>query len=394
MTTKAVFDHIDDARLTQLLWDTVETYSPSYAEEAVVDFLAETLDEMGLSYELQRVSEEDETPERHNILVELGPASSGDEEQAGEPAGLVLVGHIDTIPAWDEESTTVEVEDDKMYGLGTADMKSGCCAMIEAMCAVARSEIELERGVILALVVGEEEYGDGSEFFLEDYQPGLTVIGEPTGLKPCIEHFGFAEFVLRCDGNPAHAAFPELGANAIHAMLGWLSRLIEGMHDVTNPDNKGDKQIAMNPRAISGGGDLFIVAEHCTAGVDVHLGPRIEHDEVIGLLDAARAEVVENHPDCQLSFEQTFYAPAYRLKADDPRLRPLEEAFEMADMEWKPSAFRSHSDGNMFRQRGALPVICGPGKLEVAHTRHEHVDLSELHQAARLYAAMIVAACC
>ncbi len=379
MTIDAVLDQIDQARLTQLLRDAVETYSPSFAEEAVVDLLCEALDEMELAYHKQRVSEEDETPERHNIIVELGP----------EPAELVLVGHIDTIPAWDEESTTTYIEEGKLYGLGSADMKSGCCAMIEAIGAVAKAGVELERGVVLALVVGEEEYGDGSECFLEEYQPRLTVIGEPTGLKPCTEHFGFAEFVLQSDGNPAHAAFPELGANAIHAMLSWLSRLLEGMREVSRP-----KQIALNPREISGGGDLFIVADRCTAGVDIHLGPQFEHDEVISLLDRTRSEVLENHPKCQLSFEQSYYAPAYRLQVDDARLAPLEAAFESVGMDWKPTAFRSHSDGNMFRQNGALPVICGPGKLEVAHTRHEHVELDELHRAARLYAAMIVAACC
>lgn len=379
MTIEAVLDHIDDARLTQLLSDTVETYSPSYAEEAVVDLLTEALDEMGLLYRRQRVSEQDEAPERHNVIVQLGP----------EPPELVLVGHVDTIPAWDEESTTPYIEEGKLYGLGSADMKSGCCAMIEAMCAIAQSGVELDRGVTLALVVGEEEYGDGSECFLEEFRPGLTVIGEPTGLKPCTEHFGFAEFVLQSEGNPAHAAFPELGANAIHAMLGWLSLLLEGMREVSRP-----KQIALNPREITGGGDLFIVADRCTAGVDIHLGPQLEHDEVVSLLDRTRSEVREDHPKCQLSFEQSYYAPAYRLQVDDARLRPLEAAFEAVGMEWKPTAFRSHSDGNMFRQNGALPVICGPGKLEVAHTRHEHVELAELHQAARLYASMIVAACC
>lgn len=373
-----VLSHLNFDRLTQLLADTVDTYSPSYAESAAVDLMVETLQERDIPFRLQRVSEEDETPERHNIIIELGP----------QPTRLLLVGHLDTVPAWDEDSASAIIEDGMLYGLGSADMKSGCCAMVEAISAVHASGVALTAGVTLALVVGEEEYGDGSEYFLQDVQPGLTVIGEPTGLKPCTEHFGFAEFVLTSEGNPAHAALPELGANAIQAMLGWLSTLLAKKTEVSRPE-----QFALNPRSITGGGNLFIVADTCTAGVDIHLGPALAHDEVISLLDQSRADMLDAYPGCELSFEQTYYAPAYRLNPGDPRLAPISRAFGAVDMEWAPTAFRSHSDGNMFRQHGAIPVICGPGRLEVAHTRDECVDLAEVHQAARLYTAMILEAC-
>jgi acetylornithine deacetylase len=74
-------------------------------------------------------------------------------------------------------------------------------------------------------------------------------------------------------------------------------------------------------------------------------------------------------------------------------LLPLHRAFDVTGTPWEPAAFRSHSDGSLFHLKGSLPVICGPGRLEVAHTRHEHVSLQETQQAARLYAAMIYEAC-
>ena len=62
-------------------------------------------------------------------------------------------------------------------------------------------------------------------------------------------------------------------------------------------------------------------------------------------------------------------------------------------MVWEPGTFRSHSDAPLFHRAGSLTLVCGPGHLEVAHTRHEHVDLAQVREAARLYAAMIYEAC-
>jgi acetylornithine deacetylase len=99
------------------------------------------------------------------------------------------------------------------------------------------------------------------------------------------------------------------------------------------------------------------------------------------------------HPGCSLDSENLYWAPGYNNAPEDPLLVPLHRAFEDAGLEWSPTAFRSHSDGNLFYQKNSVPVICGPGRLEVAHTRAEHVSLQETRQAARLYAAMIYEAC-
>jgi acetylornithine deacetylase len=99
------------------------------------------------------------------------------------------------------------------------------------------------------------------------------------------------------------------------------------------------------------------------------------------------------HPGCQLSFENQFWAAGYSNPTGTPLLEPLHRAFATTGLPWHPSAFRSHSDGNLFHQTGSTTVICGPGHLEVAHTRGEHVSLQETLQAARLYTSMIYEAC-
>jgi len=42
----------------------------------------------------------------------------------------------------------------------------------------------------------------------------------------------------------------------------------------------------------------------------------------------------------------------------------------------------------VFQQAGALAVVCGPGRLEMAHSPEEQVSLSQVELAARFYAAL------
>ncbi|MBI5136996.1 MAG: M20/M25/M40 family metallo-hydrolase [Nitrospirae bacterium] len=375
-----ILDRIDDTRLTSLLLDAVEQYSPSYAEEPAMEVFAERLSECGVRHMRQPIPESGVPTVAHraNLIVELGP----------QPAAMMWVGHVDTVPLIGEEEQRIHREGDVLHGLGTADMKSGCAAIVEAVVALVQAKVEFKRGLIVALVVGEEDYGDGSETLLEWRTTPLTVIGEPTGLAPCVDHYGYYECRLTARGARAHAALPELGASAIHAMLVWMQHILE-LGDQTY----FAEGLTINPREIRGGAGLFMVAEECEVAIDIHTLPGVDRTAVDRLIEEARAKALESHPRCELETENLYWAPGYANAPDNPLLAPLRRAFEGSGSVWAPAAFRSHSDGSLFHQKGSVAVICGPGHLEVAHSRHEHVSLKETAQAARLYAAMIYEVC-
>jgi len=377
----AVLGRIDEARLVELLTEAVEVYSPSFAEEPAMEIFAGRLSEAGIRYMRQPLPESDSPTggdHRANLIVELGP----------QPSTLMWVGHVDTVPLIDEEDQRVHREGDILHGLGTADMKSGCAAMVEALVALVRSGVELKRGLTVALVVGEEEYGDGSEALLEWRTAPLTVIGEPTGLVPCVDHYGYYECLLKVSGARAHAALPEMGANAIHAMLEWMQRILEA-----GQQGEFATGLTINPREIRGGASLFMVAESCEAAVDIHAPPGVDSEVIDRLIESAREAAAVTHPRCDLAAEKLYWATGYAHDVEEPLLHPLQRACAATGVAWNPMAFRSHSDGSLFHQKGSVPVICGPGRLEVAHTRHEHVSLDETRQAARLYAALLYEAC-
>jgi len=375
-----VLDQLDPSRLTTLLVDAVGEYSPSNSEAPATNVFAEALRAAGLPFRRQPVPGITGDEKRANLLVQLGP---------DEP-GLHLVGHVDTIDLGFDAELRVSRDGDLLYGLGTADMKAGCAAMVEAVTAVLASGLKLERGVLLSLVVGEEDQGDGAEALIDDeLEPvPLTVIGEPTRLVACIDHYGYAEYHLRGEGTRVHAALPEHGVNAIHATLEWVSEILARLRELPSAE-----RTAASLREIRGGTSLFVTADACEVLLDVHLPPEADVAPLAALIEASRRDVEAKHPGCTLAAEQDFWAPGFVSGSPDGVLAPLARAHADIGRTFEPGVFRSHSDANLFRAAGTLPVVLGPGALEVAHTGDEHVSIEETLAAARLYAALVYEAC-
>ncbi|MCB9506725.1 MAG: M20/M25/M40 family metallo-hydrolase [Myxococcales bacterium] len=379
MHIDSVLRHIDRRRLLTLLEDTVSVYSPSHAEGPVVDVFADAAAAGGLRFERISVldSEGDEPdPPRHNLVIRIGEG----------PPLLTWIGHTDTVVLIEEHQLFAEVRDGCLWGLGSADMKSGCAAAVEAALALQASGIPLRGQIVVALVVGEEEYGDGCAALPDDLLAPLVVVGEPTDLRPCLRHFTYEEIHLATRGARAHAALPEHGSNAIHAMLSWALGVLEGTGRVDWPE-----PVAINPRTIRGGDTMFAIAEACAAELDAHLPPGTDVARVREIVQQAADETAGSHRGCEYSWEPVFSAAGYSL--DEPTVvAPVRAAFERLGETWDPADFRSHSDAAALFARGCSPVVCGPGSLSVAHTVREHVPLEQLYRAAELYAAMFVAA--
>jgi len=376
----AALARVQPERLLSLLVDSVDAYSPSFDEEPATSVFARHLKREGISYERQRVPHHAGSAARSNLLIRVGR----------EPLGLLLVGHVDTIPSGNGrmEFTGATVMGDTLVGLGSADMKSGCAAMVEAALAMASSDVVLDRGLGVALVVGEEEYGDGSSALPAAFNAPLVVVGEPTSLLPCVDHFGYMECRFETRGTRSHAALPSHGANAIHGMLAWLLAVLDGLSTAYPVEG-----VAVSPRLIRGGDTLFIVPDECAALLDVHWKPGVNPSRVLEIIERTRNAVFKSHPGCQLAFEKLFESKPYANGPDHPRLDPLRLAFERTGLDWAPGVFRSHSDAGLFQDRGSVTVVCGPGALEAAHAPGESVSLHETEAAARLYTALAMELC-
>lgn len=368
-TLEIVWASIDSERLRRTLLEMIDIYSPSGKEEDIQLYLEEILAGTGIPVLRQNVEEE-----RFNLVARMGP----------QPPQLYLVGHVDTVAAWDIDDYSAVEEWGVVRGLGSADMKGGCAAMVEAWLALATLPEDQRPSLGLLLVVGEEENGDGSSRFLEEECPRWVVIGEPTSMLPAFNHYGYMEVALTTQGRRIHSSLPELGHNAIESMLQVLLQ-IERAALVAQGD---EQKLIYSIREMSSSRAGFVVPDRCETMIDLHLSPDTNPTDVRRKLEKTLEKTRKTIKGLDLEVNYDFESGGYQLELDNPLTAILEEVFPRLNLPLEIVPFRSHSDGNLFFRAGSKPLILGPGSLETAHTAEEQTSLAEVEAAARVYAAL------
>ncbi len=365
---ESVWNQIEGERIRRTVLEMVEIYSPSGKEEDIQLYIEDRLQQAGVPVTRQEVEDE-----RYNLYATMG---------SGEPR-ITLVGHVDTVPAWDLEEYGPREEWGVVRGLGSADMKGGCAAMLEAWLALMTLPESQRPSAALLFVVGEEENGDGSARFLETHRPPLVLIAEPTSLAPCLSHYGYLEVSLTTEGRRIHSSLPELGHNAIESMLRFL--LILGQDPLFD---KEASQIIYSIREMSSSRAGFVVPDQCDTMVDLHLAPEVDPETVKKAIHCRVEKARRLIPDLNLSLSFDFSARGYVLEDCEAIVDFLGEVYTRLNLPLQRGPFRSHSDGNLFFEAGCRPLLLGPGSLETAHTSDEQTSLSQVEAAARIYAAL------
>jgi acetylornithine deacetylase len=353
---------IQPQRLKKLLRRMVDIYSPSGKEEDILEYLYGYAKRQGLPVTRQFLDDN-----RYNLLV-LPP----DEEVT-----LAFIGHIDTVAAYDLDDYGFSEDGDRVMGLGTADMKAGCAAMLEAFLVLGAGGVPLPP-VALCLVVGEEEEGDGAEKLTEDHHFPWAVIGEPTGLQPCLSNYGYLEIEICTLGKRIHASLANRDQNPVETMLRLIlkiSHYLEGKHP----------ELVFNIRDLYSSHAGFAVPDRCEAWLDVHLPPAAPIGEITTDLEGIFAEQREANAYIEATPRIVTIDAGYELPEKGPLVEALKSTYAAHALPWDPQAFRSHSDANQLWTAGVKPVLLGPGALEKAHAPDESVSFAQVCKAAQLY---------
>jgi succinyl-diaminopimelate desuccinylase len=281
---------------------------------------------------------------------------------------VVVAGHLDTVPPADNlPSRRVG---DLLYGLGTADMKSGLAVMLR----LARHVAQPSRDLTYVFYDGEEVEADRNGLLRlgsrhPDWLAGdFAVLMEPTG--SVVE--GGCQGTLRVEvtvpGVRAHSARSWLGRNAIHDAAPVLDVL--GGYRPRRPVVDGlEFREGLNAVAVSGGVAGNVIPDRCVVTVNYRFAP-----------DRSVAQAVEHVRELFDGFDVTVTDAAGGAR---PGLTAPPAVDFVAAVGGTPRAKLGWTDVARFATLGIPAVNYGPGDPAVAHTKHEHVRVDAVVQVER-----------
>jgi succinyl-diaminopimelate desuccinylase len=295
----------------------------------------------------------------------------------GHPQRLALAGHTDTVPVNDNASAKVDGE--KLYGLGSSDMKSGLAVFVELALAVGRGEITPTVDLTFVFYACEEvAREDNGLLELFGSRPDLTecdaaILGEPTDAWIEAGCQGAFSVELTFVGARAHSARPWTGVNAIHRAGVAIDRIREWRGRQPVIDGCEYRE-AMQVVLVKGGVARNVVPDACTITVNHRFAP--DHD-----LDAARAAVRDvigdafdaGNGDTWVEIDASMGAPP---SLDHPLLATLVERSGRA-----PRAKLGWTDVAFFAEQKIPAANFGPGDPLLAHTQGEFVTRAQLDAA-------------
>lgn len=343
------------------------------------------------------------------IPVRIYPASTGDRGSffadygaTSGPGRFLFNGHQDTKPV---EGMTVEpfgavIENGRMYGRGTCDMKGAIAGFLCAFKALVSAGHKPKGGITFFSDI-EEEYS-GADGFLSIIAKGLcdgydgVISGEPTKLEVHIGNMGAIATAFEVAGKAAHASMPHLGINAIHHAARFITEYLElPIYRETNP-YFGKPTI--NFEKIDAGKPFeATVPDRCTICLDTRLIPETPPERVREELDEllARLKKEEGIDIKEVDPPQTWrprrgQAPAAFIDAGHPLSLRMIDAYRTAlGNEPTIAALPGATFAGVMIRRGTPAVHCGPGSIEQAHTEDEWVEVAQLPKAARIYTALM-----
>ena len=333
----------------------------------VIELLAEWAETIGFECEVLDVPEHEG---KQNLIARLG----------GGEHGLVLSGHTDTVPfdedRWQSDPFRATERDGKVYGLGTADMKSFMALALEAASAF-RAAV-LSRPIVLLATADEESGMHGARALVERGEPlgRRAIIGEPTSLTPVRMHKSVQMDAVRVTGRSGHSSNPSLGNSALEGMRLVLDEIVRYREELQAAHREPAFDVSvptLNLGVLRAGDAPNRICAHAELLIDVRLLPGMSPDEERARL---RERLIRTMKDTglEVTLEPLFPSvPPFETPADSDLVRTVGEITQ------KPAGSVAFgTEGPFLAQLGLETVVLGPGSIDVAHQPDEFLPLDSV----------------
>jgi acetylornithine deacetylase len=320
---------------------------------------------------------------------------------------LMICGHIDTVAPgevkfWNSPPLQATLEDEKLYGRGVADMKSGLACGLYAIKALKDAGIKLKGKVYFASVIGEEDGGCGAlATCLRGYKADAGIIMEPTEAKIAPEVAGAISWKITVEGKSTHACVREEGISAIEKSITIINGLKQ-LEEIRNSKitnklfERYHTPFALNVGKIEGGKWPGSVPEKVT--IEGRLGVNIQETK-----EHAKKEMedylhkiyekdpwLKDHPP-KLEWVGYSFAPS-KIPIDHAIIKNLVDSFiKVSGKDPELEGMTYASDARLLIEVGETPtVVFGPGDVRNAHGSNECVSLNDLEIVTKTIALVIL----
>ncbi|MCO8101439.1 succinyl-diaminopimelate desuccinylase [Acinetobacter indicus] len=341
------------------------------------DIMAERLKKIGFNIESMRFEDVD------NLWARKGT----------EGPVFCFAGHTDVVPtgsldAWHSDPFAPEIRNGKLYGRGSADMKTALAAMVVASERFVAKHPD-HKGSIAFLITSDEEGPsiNGTVKVVETLEArnekmDWCLVGEPSSthrLGDIVKNGrrGSLNAVLTVKGKQGHVAYPHLAINPIHTASKALAELCETVWDNGNEYFPATSFQVSNIQA--GTGATNVVPGTMTVTFNFRYSTEVTAEQ----LKARVLEVLDRH---QLNYDIQWTLSGL------PFLTPVGELVNAAKnairnvtgVETELSTSGGTSDGRFIAPTGAQVLELGVLNATI-HQINEHVNIDDLEPLAEIY---------
>jgi len=415
-TSDKILAYIDSIQSegVELLSKLVQQASTQGNEQGVQALVMEKLKSLG--FQVDTWDPDSTELSKHAYFVPSRETYKGSPNVVGVLKGtgggksIILNGHIDVVPEgdrskWTHDPFSGRVENGKMFGRGTTDMKGGNVSMLMAVEALVRSGIKLKGDIIFESVIEEESGGVGTlATLIRGYKADAALIPEPTNMKLFIKQQGSMWFRVIVEGRSAHGGTRYEGVSAIEkAVLVHQAILkLEGVRNGRIQDplySTVPIPVPINMGKIQGGSWPSSVADLVTIEGRIGVAPEEEMNTVKSELTECVAEVSKNDPwlkehPAKVEFFGAQWVPN-TLESQHPFAEVMKSAFqEVYKKPVKIEASPWGTDGGLLGKVGGIPtLVIGPGETRVAHYPDEFIEIKEMVLAAKVFSGVLIEWC-
>jgi acetylornithine deacetylase len=345
-------------------------------ERAIATFVADRLQRSGARVEIVPADAAGDRPSVLGILPGTGGGRS-----------LLLYAHLDTVgTAGMDLPHQPAIDGDRLLGRGGLDMKGSLAVVLSVVESCARSG--LAGDLVVAAVADEEGASLGMEAVLRRMarigcRPAAAIVAEPTGLRLCVAHRGFAWVTITTHGRASHSALPGEGIDAIARMGRVLVALEELDRSLqARPGHPLVGHGSVLASLIQGGSELFTTPAECRIDLVRRTRPGQNAADVTNEIEGVLSDLRSRDPKFAATFELKLYRAPLEIEAGSPIAAALASSAEKA-LGSRPATFGAPywTDAGLLAEAGIPTTIFGPGG-EGLHSEVEWVSLSSLESLA------------